>query len=112
MNMRYVYGAMMTPDLYAKKVALGKKGLVDPINLFGIHRTDAPWITQMTVDAMIPLSIVPSNVTCAGPITLSGAPASQQDPELAAWLKKAPTVLINLGSQLAVSYLTFCNRPL
>jgi hypothetical protein len=111
MNMRYVYAAMMTPDLSAKKAALTEKGLKDPINLFGIHRPDAPWITQTTEGAMIPLDFVPPNITCAGPILLSGAPASQQDPELAAWLKKAPTVLINLGSNLAVSRL-FYRRPL
>jgi hypothetical protein len=28
------------------------------------------------------------------------APAAEQDPELAAWLEKAPTVLINLGSSV------------
>jgi hypothetical protein len=40
-------------------------------------------------------------VTC-GPIFRSSAPAVDQDPELAAWLTQAPTVLINLGS--AVDY--------
>jgi hypothetical protein len=107
MNMRYIYAAMMTPDLSAKKAALRAKGLYDPVNLFGIHRLDAPWITQMTEGAMIPLDFVPSNLTCAGPIILSGAPASHQDHVMAAWLKKAPTVLINLGSNLAVSCLVF-----
>ncbi|KAM5380148.1 hypothetical protein ACJZ2D_003795 [Fusarium nematophilum] len=101
MNMRYIYSAMMTPDLSSKKALLGERGLKEPINLFGIHRHDAPWITQTTVGAMIPVDFVPPNVTCAGPILLSGAPASQQDPELAAWLKRASTVLINLGSNLA-----------
>ncbi|KAK7415566.1 hypothetical protein QQX98_005812 [Neonectria punicea] len=101
MNIRYIYSAMMTPDLSAKKALLRERGLKEPINLFGIHRPDAPWITQTTVGAMIPVDFLPPNVTCAGPILLSGAPASQQDPELAAWLKRAPTVLINLGSNLA-----------
>lgn len=105
MNMRYIYAAMMTPDLSAKKAVLREKGLKDPINLFGIHRTDAPWITQVTENAMIPVDSLPSNVTCAGPIILSGATAFQQDPELAVWMKGAPTLLINLGSQLPVSWL-------
>ncbi|CVK86063.1 uncharacterized protein FMAN_06526 [Fusarium mangiferae] len=51
--------------------------------------------------AMIPVEVLPPNVTCAGPIILSGPPADQQDPETATWLKKAPTLLINLGSNLA-----------
>ena len=111
MNMRYVYAATMTPDISAKKAALRAKGLKDPINLFGIHHPNAPWITQSTEGAMIPLDFVPPNVTYAGPILLSGAPVSQQDPKLAAWLKRAPIVLINLGSQLAVSRLVCCRRP-
>lgn len=110
--MRYIYAAMMTPDLSAKKAALRAKRLHDSVNLFGIHRLDAPWITQMTEGAMILLDSVPYNVTCAGPIILSGAPASQQDRELAAWMKRAPTVLINLGSNLAVSRLAVCKRLL
>ncbi|KAG5743422.1 hypothetical protein H9Q70_013864 [Fusarium xylarioides] len=50
---------------------------------------------------MVPVDVLPPNVTCAGPIILSGPPADQQDPETATWLKRAPTVLINLGSNLA-----------
>ncbi|KAI5461931.1 hypothetical protein BGZ63DRAFT_442770 [Mariannaea sp. PMI_226] len=103
MNMRYIYGAMLTPDLSAKKALLREKGLREPINLFGIHRPDVPWITQTTEGAMIPVEFLPSNITCAGPILLSGAPASQQDPEVASWLKRGPTILINLGSNLAVT---------
>ncbi|KAJ3537421.1 hypothetical protein NM208_g6321 [Fusarium decemcellulare] len=101
MNMRYIYSTMMTPDLSEKKSLLRERGLNEPLNLFGIHRPDTPWITQATPGAMIPVDFLPPNVTCAGPILLSAAPASQQDPELATWLKRAPTVLINLGSNLA-----------
>ncbi len=107
MNLLYVYSAMLTPKLSAKKTALREKGIKDPINLFGIHRHDVPWITQNTEGAMIPLEFVPPNITCAGPILLSGALASQQDSELADWIKRAPTVLINLGSHFAVSRLLF-----
>lgn len=103
LNMRFIYGATKTPALAAKKAALAEKGLKDPINFFGIHRSDAPWITQTTEGASIPMDFVPPNVTCVGPMVLSGASASEQDPELASWLKRAPTVLINLGSNVAVS---------
>lgn len=48
--------------------------------------------------ADFPMSIIPSNVVACGPIFLSTAPAVEQDKELATWLEKAPTVLINLGS--------------
>jgi hypothetical protein len=102
MNARYIYSAMFTPDASTKKAQLRKFGLQEPLNLFGMHRPEVPWITQNTEGAMIPVDFVPPNVACAGPILLSGAPATEQDPETAAWLKRSPTVLINLGSNLAV----------
>ncbi|VTT64519.1 unnamed protein product [Fusarium fujikuroi] len=94
--------AMFTPDSSAKKAQLQEIGLVEPMNLFGIHRPGVPWITQNTQGAMIPVEVLPPNVTCVGPIILSGPPIDQQDPETATWLKKSPTVLINLGSNLTV----------
>lgn len=95
---------MFTPDMLEKKGRLQQIGLREPINLFGIHRPGVPWITQNTQGAMIPVEVLPPNVTCAGPIILSGPPADQEDPETATWLKRAPTVLINLGSNLAVGH--------
>ncbi|KAF4998688.1 hypothetical protein FGRMN_3014 [Fusarium graminum] len=101
MNARYIYSATFTPDASEKKLRLREIGLEEPVNLFRIHRNDVPWITQNTEGAMISVDYVPQNVTCAGPILLSGAPASEQDPETANWLKRSPTILINLGSNLA-----------
>ncbi|KAH7245301.1 hypothetical protein BKA59DRAFT_526878 [Fusarium tricinctum] len=102
MNARYIYSAMFTPDAFTKKARLRDFGLQEPLNLFGMHRPELPWITQNTEGAMIPVEFVPPNVTCVGPILLSGAPATEQDPETAAWMKRSPTVLINLGSNLAL----------
>ncbi|KAF5252903.1 hypothetical protein FANTH_2227 [Fusarium anthophilum] len=101
MNLRYIYSATFTPDMSENKARLQQIGLGEPMNLFGIHRPGVPWITQNTEGAMTPVEVLPPNVTCAGPILLSGPAAEQQDPETATWLKKAPTVLINLGSNLA-----------
>ncbi|KAL4935827.1 hypothetical protein BDV06DRAFT_233922 [Aspergillus oleicola] len=44
---------------------------------------------------------VPDNVVACGPILLPVAPVKTQDPEMLAWLQKAPTVLINLGTLYA-----------
>ena len=67
-----------------------------------LHRPDVPWITMDTEGASIPVDVVPANVTRAGPILMDAAPAAAQDPELAAWLGNAPTVLFNLGSHFVV----------
>ncbi|CAG9957069.1 unnamed protein product [Clonostachys rosea f. rosea IK726] len=103
LNFRFIYAVMLTPNLSAKKAELRTRGLKDPINFLKMHRPDVPWITMNTEGASIPVDVVPTNVTCAGPILLSVAPASEQDPELAEWVGRGPTVLINLGSGFAYS---------
>lgn len=44
---------------------------------------------------------VPENILPCGPILLPTASVEKQDPELDAWLKQAPTVLVNLGTLYA-----------
>lgn len=107
LNLRFIYSAALTPDLSAKKAILRKKGIKDPINFLALHRDDVPWISMTTEGASIAVDVVPPNVTCAGPIYLSSGSAADQDPELAAWLKKAPTILLNLGTTLSVRKVPF-----
>lgn len=103
LNVRFIYSALRAPGLRAKQAALRQHGLKDPINFFDIYRPEAPWITMDTDGAAIPVDVVPSNVTRAGPIVLSSASAVEQDAKLVEWMKKAPTVLVNLGSTFSVS---------
>lgn len=105
LNMKFIYSVVMTPDLSARRKILRERGIKDPINFFGIYRQDAPWISMTAEGATIPVDYVPPNVTLAGPIVVSAAPAEEQDPELVEWLKKAPTLLVNLGSSVSVSLL-------
>ncbi|CAG7561845.1 unnamed protein product [Fusarium equiseti] len=101
LNMRFIYAVLRMPDVVSKRKALREKGLKDPINFFGIYRDDVPWITVTAEGASIPVDYIPSNVTITNPIVLSVAPAEEQDPKLVEWLKKKPTVLVNLGSTVA-----------
>ncbi|KIL95735.1 hypothetical protein FAVG1_00473 [Fusarium avenaceum] len=98
LNLRVIYSVMRMPELTARRQWLRAKGIADPLNFLGAYRHDAPWITVTTEGASIPADYIPPNVTATNPIILSVAPASEQDPELVEWLKKTPTVLINLGS--------------
>lgn len=98
--MRFIYSVIFMPDVDAKKAELKAHGIKDPINFYKMYRQDAPWITMDTEGVSIPVDFVPPNVTRAGPIVLSGAPAEEQDPKLVAWMRKAPTLLINLGSSV------------
>ncbi|KAF4969300.1 hypothetical protein FSARC_3455 [Fusarium sarcochroum] len=95
------YGSMFWK--YPAREKLREMGLQDPINFFGIYRDDVPWITVTAEGASIPVDYIPSNVTVTNPIVLSAAPAVEQDPVLVDWLKKAPTVLVNLGSTVSAS---------
>ena len=47
--------------------------------------------------------VIPSNVTCCGPILLAVKSVSESDMELANWLRKRPTLLLNLGSHIVSS---------
>lgn len=101
--MRFIYSVLVMPGLNAKKAMLREKGLLDPINFYKMYRQDVPWITMTTEGATIPVDFIPPNVTCAGPMVLSAAPAIEQDSHMVDWLTKGPTILINLGSSVIVS---------
>lgn len=46
--------------------------------------------------------VIPKNVTTAGPILLPAKPVSEGDPDLAAWLQRKPTILVNLGTHARI----------
>jgi hypothetical protein len=98
MRIRIALSVVTTPAFKAKQKYLKENGLSNPIDLFSIYDPDIVWITQSSRDADFPVSVIPDNIKPCGPMLLSTASAAQQDPELASWLDRAPTVLINLGS--------------
>ncbi|KAI0098013.1 UDP-Glycosyltransferase/glycogen phosphorylase [Nemania sp. FL0031] len=98
LNLKFISTMIWMPEMKEKQAFLKSKGLKDPINFFALHRPDVPWLSQTMPEAAIPVDIIPENVTCTGPITLSLGTVEEQDKELASWLKRAPTVLVNLGS--------------
>lgn len=95
---RVILGVLMPPGVPAKRDYLIERGVSNPINFFEGHSGDVPWLMMSIPEASLPLDVIPGYVKPCGPIVLDVAPAEQQNPELAAWLGRAPTVLINLGS--------------
>ncbi|CAI4214416.1 unnamed protein product [Parascedosporium putredinis] len=65
---RLAYNVLTVPGGAASRAFLRKNGIKNPLDFIHSHRIDRPWICQA------------------------------QDPELTAWVKQKPTVLINLGS--------------
>jgi hypothetical protein len=100
LTLRLAYSVTWTPELSRKKSFLRDNGIANPLDFFSVYNKDLLWLTQSSAEADFPMSIIPSNVIACGPIFLSTAPALEQDEELAKWLQKAPTVLINLGSSV------------
>ncbi|KAI3323235.1 glycosyltransferase family 1 protein [Xylariaceae sp. AK1471] len=98
LNLRFISAITWTLEIREKKAFLKSRGLTDPINFLRIYRPDVPWLSQTMPGASVPVDVVPENVTCAGPMTLSPGTVAEQDEGLASWLTGAPTVLINLGS--------------
>ncbi|EEH48457.1 uncharacterized protein PADG_04536 [Paracoccidioides brasiliensis Pb18] len=78
------------------------QGLGKPRDVFNIYDKNVPWLSPSLVESDYPL-VIPSNVTPCGPIFLSLGSIPERDPELAAWLERAPTVLVNLGSMTTYS---------
>lgn len=100
MNLRLAYSVLLGPALTNKRSFIKKNGIAKPQDVFSVYHADYPWLTQGSEELDYPFDIIPGNVVQCGPIFLSTEPASEQDPELANWLKQSPTVLINLGSHL------------
>ncbi len=103
LNAYLMFHLAWMPQVAAKRKQLTERGVPDPIRFYGLQRPDTPWLTQTLPGASTPVDLIPQNVTCTGPIVLSAAHASEQDPELLEWIRQRPTVLINLGSMMTYS---------
>ncbi|KAI0146096.1 hypothetical protein GGR57DRAFT_494349 [Xylariaceae sp. FL1272] len=97
LNIRFLYSVLFMPDIKAKQSFLKSQGLKDPINFYALHRPDVPWLTPDTPGASRHVDVIPQNVTRVGPISLSLGGVAEQDQDLAEWLSRSPTILINLG---------------
>jgi hypothetical protein len=93
-----VFSVLRNPELSEKREYLKSNGLPNPADTFTLHEQAHLFLAQASPETEYPLPFVLENVVQCGPIFLSSAPASKQDPELSGWLGRAPTVLINLGS--------------
>ncbi|KAL7629626.1 hypothetical protein AAE478_001148 [Parahypoxylon ruwenzoriense] len=96
--LRQYYDMLIVPHYSATEKFLKTKGLTDRGPWFSLHRPNVPWFTQTLLGASTPVDIIPPNVTRAGPMILSLSTVEEQSPDLARWLARAPTILINLGS--------------
>ncbi|KAM0133454.1 hypothetical protein ACHAP3_005980 [Botrytis cinerea] len=97
-NLRLTYSVLVGATISSKRAYLKENGIANPLDFSTVYHKDYLWLTQSSEEIDYPFNVIPENVVQCGPIFLSTAPASEQDPELSEWLKNSPTVLINLGS--------------
>ncbi|KAI1388986.1 uncharacterized protein F4822DRAFT_404610 [Hypoxylon trugodes] len=98
LGIRYYYAMLLMPHHRATLKYLATKGLTDRVTWFNVYRPDVPWFTQNLLGASIPMMYTPPNVTSTGPMMISLSTVEEESPELAKWLARGPTVLVNLGS--------------
>lgn len=80
----------------SRKVA----GLVGRYPVIESWRVDEEYLSPSLPELEAPSIFVPRNVTACGPIMVPARAIAESDPELAAWLQRRPTILINLGSHV------------
>ena len=105
LRLRLIYIVLRTVATSSKTAVFRAHGIPEPVSVFNLYRPDAPFMSASLPGASLPLAIVPPNVTLVGPIVRASAHIEEQDPELAGWLARGPTVLVILGS--AVIYQEF-----
>ncbi|KAH8660432.1 family 1 glycosyltransferase [Xylariales sp. PMI_506] len=96
-SIRIIWSQVIMPDT-AKDQYLKDHGVRNPVGFKDLYKPNTPWITPDVVGATLPVQYIPENVTVTGPIILPPMLVEEQDRELVAWLKRSPTMLINLGS--------------
>ncbi|KAI9746285.1 MAG: hypothetical protein M1835_002450 [Candelina submexicana] len=94
---RVIFGLIRSPDLKDMEMQRKTHGLKGKFPSLEAYSKDSHFIIPSTPEIDFPY-FVPSNFTHCGPLSLPVMPISESDPELAAWLERAPTVLVNLGS--------------
>ncbi|KAI1141417.1 glycosyltransferase family 1 protein [Hypoxylon sp. FL0543] len=81
--------------------ARNKRGI--PGNLstkYNMFDFDTPYLTQGRPQTDFAFDFIPDNLIGCGPILPPFEPLEKADPELAKWLVRRPTVIINMGSHV------------
>jgi hypothetical protein len=88
---------MFQPHIKALMAARSAHGINSQLATFEPYVQNILHICPSLPEIDLPVNI-PSNAKFVGPIVLPQQPLSESNPELLAWLQRAPTVLMNLGT--------------
>ncbi|KAJ5287239.1 glycosyltransferase family 1 [Penicillium angulare] len=98
MQIRLMATITASSKLHTARSELEVMGINEPM---GMHMQwdSIPLISGDLLEASLPLSYHPTNLTICGPMTLDPIPAEEQNPELVEWLdsSSSTTILVYLG---------------
>jgi hypothetical protein len=97
----HIYGHWSAPvkKLDQARHQRGIPGHLSTISLFDDIRPDLIFLVQSIPESDFPM-VVPPNLLGCGPILPLFRPLAEPHPELAEWLNKGPTIVINMGSHV------------
>jgi hypothetical protein len=98
MTVQTILGLLNTPGLTELRAFLSRNGVKDPVSFDNFGLVGWKTILSTSPEVNYPHPYVPSKIKFCGPIMIETASAAEKVPELARWVKQAPTMLINLGS--------------
>lgn len=79
---------------------LKSRGIPEPVTVLNVYESHAPVLVSQFPESEYPIDYSSIHIKPVGPIYKSFAPVASVDPDLATWLARKPTVLINLGSHM------------
>ncbi|KFX94668.1 hypothetical protein O988_06165 [Pseudogymnoascus sp. VKM F-3808] len=96
---RLILSLVLSKSLSAKNAYMKKNGHNPAIPFTAPANDDTvTWLVPSLPEIDLPLAFIPKNAIPCGPIIMEFAPVADIDAELASWLARRPTVLINLGT--------------
>lgn len=96
---RLILSLVFSKSLSAKNAYMKKNGHNPAIPFTAPANDDTvTWLVPSLPEIDLPLAFIPKNAIPCGPIIMEFAPVADIDAELASWLARRPTVLINLGT--------------
>ncbi|QSZ29829.1 hypothetical protein DSL72_004347 [Monilinia vaccinii-corymbosi] len=97
---RFIIIIVTDPNIKAIDAKRKEANIPGQYPFFVTYSKDIEYLLPTGREFDLKLPYIPKNVTTCGPLTLPSHTLSQTDPELLAWLRRNPTVLINLGSHV------------
>ena len=100
-NIRLILSLLTSPRIKQIESCRKQHSIKGLLPCLSPYQPQAQYICPALPEIDFPF-FIPQNITTAGPILLPARPVYETDPELATWLQRGPTVLVNLGTHAKI----------